>query len=180
MRARFVAINVVAIGGAILLAGCSPRYNWREVRLEEAPLTALLPCKPDRATRPVAFEAGTLTLHMQGCEAGVATFTLASAEVGNAAKLASTLDLWQRSTLARMRAATSQRTPFVLGGASPLVAPFLVTGSGSAPDGSPVSVRAAYFARGTQVFQAAIYAKGTPASLQEDVSDSFFSGLRLP
>ena len=42
---------MVTLAGAAALAGCSPALDWREVRLEAAPLKTMLPCKPERESR---------------------------------------------------------------------------------------------------------------------------------
>ena len=55
------------------LGGCSPTLNWRETRFDGADLTAMLPCKPDRAERTVPLAGRDAPLRMQGCEAGGAT-----------------------------------------------------------------------------------------------------------
>ena len=59
------------------LAACSPAWNWREVRLEDAPLTAMLPCKPDQASQTVTLAGATAELQMTGCESGGASLSAA-------------------------------------------------------------------------------------------------------
>jgi hypothetical protein len=51
-----------------------------------------------------------------------------------------------------------------------------VQARGQNPAGGEVQTRAVYFARGTQVFQAAVYGERLPAEALE----AFFGGLRLP
>jgi hypothetical protein len=147
--------------------------------LEQAPLVALLPCKPDQASRELAFGSGKLTVHMLGCESGDATFTVAAAAVPDPAQLAATLALWQRSTLTQLQAPQASLTPFKLDGSSPVAAASRALAKGSAADGSPLTVHAAWFARGGQVFQAAIYIRGDGKSLPADALDSFFAGLHF-
>ena len=43
------------------------------------------------------------------------------------------------------------------------------------PQGRPVQSRAVYFAKGTQVFQAAVYGPRLP----DEALDAFFAGLQL-
>jgi hypothetical protein len=50
-----------------------------------------------------------------------------------------------------------------------------VVASGQRGDGSKVESHAAYFAQGTHVFQAVVYAD----RLQPEVTEQFFSGLRF-
>lgn len=42
---------MVTLAGAAALAGCSPALDWREVRLQAAPLKIVMPCKPERESR---------------------------------------------------------------------------------------------------------------------------------
>ena len=45
--------------------------------------TALLPCKPDRGSRPVELAGQKLMMHMVGCEAGGAMFAVALVELAD-------------------------------------------------------------------------------------------------
>ena len=69
---------------AAALAACSPTFNWREVPVGDAGVVALLPCKPDRATRADAARHRGGAVDMAGCEAGGATFAVAHASAGSA------------------------------------------------------------------------------------------------
>jgi hypothetical protein len=71
-------------GACALLIACTPTFNWRDVSFEQAPATALLPCKPDRASRPVELAGQKLMMHMAGCEAGGAMFAVALLELPDA------------------------------------------------------------------------------------------------
>jgi hypothetical protein len=65
---------------AFVLAGCTPAFNWREVSFDQAGVTALLPCKPDRGTRAVQLAGQAAQMSMAGCESGGAMFTLSLVE----------------------------------------------------------------------------------------------------
>ncbi len=91
------ATLLVAIGLFGMVAACTPAFNWRDVGFDGAPVTALLPCKPDRGERTVALAGAPRQMVMVGCETGGATFTVA---------LVNTQDLAQVPTvLAQLRAA---------------------------------------------------------------------------
>ncbi len=64
-----------------LLAACTPAFNWREVGFDQAGVTALLPCKPDRGTRAVQLAGQAAQMSMAGCESGGAMFTISLVEV---------------------------------------------------------------------------------------------------
>jgi hypothetical protein len=166
--------------GLLLLAACSPAFNWREVRPENTRLSLLLPCKPDKAQKIVPLGGTPTTLFMLGCDAGGATFAVALADLGNssnAAKAQAVLAQWQSLTLANMKAApaSAEALPFKLPGATPQAPPTLVKALGQRADGTAVNGQAAYFAQGSQVFQAVVYA----ATISPEVAETFFSSLKL-
>ncbi|MDB5870034.1 MAG: hypothetical protein JWP96_2366 [Polaromonas sp.] len=171
---KFSSAGLAAL---LALAACSPAFNWREVRPENTRLSLLLPCKPDKAQKLVPLGGQATTLAMLGCDAGGATFAVAVADVGDAAKAAPVLALWQDLTLANMKAAPSSRQPLSLAvrGASAGVPVVRVAALGQRADGSAVSGQAAYFAQGSQLFQVVMYAP----RIDPDVAETFFSSLKF-
>jgi hypothetical protein len=160
----------------LLLAACSPVFNWREVRPDNTALTLLLPCKPDKAQRSVPLGGRPTELAMLGCDAGDATFAVALATLDDAAQAAAVLAGWQTATLANLQAAGGgQAGPLALPGADGLPPAVLVRASGRRADGRAVQSQAAYFSKGRQVFQAVIYAD----RIDPEVAETFFSSLRL-
>lgn len=171
---RFLAAT--ALLGAGLLAACSPTFNWREVRAEPTALVAMMPCKPDAATREVPMAGRRVALTVLSCEAGGATFAVLFADIGDPVRLGEALAHWKAATLANLRATASRETPFRPAGALALPLSVQVVAAGLRPDGSKVENHAAYFARGSHVFQAVIYA----GQLKPEQSETFFAGLRFP
>ena len=157
------------------LAACSPTFNWREVRAESVALKAMLPCKPDKATRAVPMAGRQVELKVLGCDAGGATFAVFVGDIVDPLRAGEVLAQWRAATLANMRsgAANAQDRPFLPAGAMALPQSLHVTAAGQRPDGSKVESRSAYFARGNQVVQAVIYADKVPA----EAADTFFAGL---
>jgi hypothetical protein len=173
----FSALPVAASLIALALTACSPAFNWREVRPENSRLSLLLPCKPDKAQKTVPLGGAPTTLFMLGCDAGGATFAVALAELGDAAKAAPVLAQWQSLTLANMKAApaSQEALPLKLPGATLQAPPTLVKALGQRADGTAVSGQAAYFAQGAQVFQVVMYA----TAIAPEVAETFFSSLKL-
>jgi hypothetical protein len=97
------AIYFIVIGlGA---SACTPSFNWREVGFEQADAKALLPCKPDRGSRPVKLAGQEVLMHMAGCESGGAMFAVALVEVKDAQRLNSVAEDWKaqnKATHSRM------------------------------------------------------------------------------
>lgn len=167
---------VVVLCGSPFLGGCSPTFNWREVRPAQTSLVALFPCKPDQGERVVKLGANDVAMTMLACDAGDIKFALAYADLKDRAMTGAVLAQWKAATLANLRAQSVIEQPFVLKGASALSPPVLLAAPGTRPDGRAVVLQAVWFAAGSVVFQAAVYADAANPSL----ADTFFAGLRLP
>lgn len=168
-------LPVILMTSFTVLHGCSPTLNWRDVRTDQTPLTALFPCKPDQVVRTVSLGAKAVAMTMLGCDAGGATFTLAHADMKDAANPGAALEQWKLATLGNMRVGSAREIPFLIKGASVSPQPVRVEARGVRPDGTAVAVQAVWFASGSQVFQAAVHAD----SVSPAVAESFFAGLRL-
>ncbi|AMO22968.1 hypothetical protein GCM10027034_34870 [Ramlibacter solisilvae] len=160
----------------LAVAACTPTFNWREVSVAPTPLKAVLPCKPDKAERRLEITPGReVVVHALGCEAGHATFVVLYAELPQAGELGETLARWKGANLAASKAKAQSETPFQPAGALGLPQSVQVRAEGQRSDGSVVQSQSAYFARGTQAFQAVIYAPRITA----EMSEPFFAGLRF-
>ena len=172
-------IALAPISAAALLAGCSPALNWREVRIDPAPLVALLPCKPDRAVRKLELDGAAVELGMTGCDAGGATFAVSQVRLGAGASAGAALTQWRLAMLANMRASDIREQPFDLPGSLALPQSVRLVAAGQRVDGSAVKSQAVWFARasndGLWLFHAVIYAD----TLRPEMADAFFAGLKL-
>ena len=168
---RFLTSAAVALA---FLTACNPTFNWRDVRPDGTQLALLMPCKPDKAQKTVPMAGQPTELMLLSCDAGGVTFAVAAADVKDASKVAATLVQWQSATLANMKAApaTNAAVLKVAGAASSAV---LVKATGQRASGKVVSSQAAYFAQGSQVFQAVMYAD----KIAPDAAETFFSGLKF-
>jgi hypothetical protein len=90
------------------LVACNPTFNWRDTRVQDTGLAALLPCKPDQTVRPVLMGGGQREMHMLGCETGAALFAIAHVSIGPGAALAGTTST---ATLASNPAAPPAPSP---------------------------------------------------------------------
>lgn len=156
------------------LTACNPTFNWRDVRPDNARLALLMPCKPDKAQKNVPLGGQLTELNLLSCDAGGVTFAVAVADVKEVAKVPKALAQWQSATLANMKAAPAATgVAFKLQGLAD--EGVMVKATGQRASGQAVISQAAYFAQGTQVFQAVMYADKIAA----DVADTFFSGLKF-
>lgn len=177
--ARALAIALLVVPGLLTLSACSPAYNWRDLQPAGTPLQALMPCKPEVAERTVPLAGVPTLMHMHSCEAGGQTFAVAWADAAAEKRVPEVLTGWRAGSLAAIRAnpatAADANTEWsvVVPGAQMLQG---LRATGLDPQGETTQVRAAYFSKGTLVFQAAIYGPALP----DEALTPFFEGLRLP
>ena len=100
-------------------------------------------------------------------------FTLA--QVSRSGDDAALMAWWRTGTLASMQGVQTREAPFLLKKVSASPEPQQIRASGKRPDGSPVVLRAAWFAVGGAVYQVAVYAD----SDNEAVVQTYFEGLRV-
>lgn len=191
---RWVQYRVLMVAG-LWLIGCSPTFNWREVRLESnngSSLIAFLPCKPDSATRQQDLGGESVALSMMGCEAGGATFTLARIQLDNPVLAPKVLAAWQAATLANLRAPQPAPQPQ---SALPAQAISIQGASVWPPatrmmvQGQEHNLQVVWFARQSTkdvvLYQAALYAplpSSEPSSTTalDAATGTFFESLHLP
>lgn len=161
---------------ALPLAACNPALNWREVRFDNAPLVALLPCKPDKGVRPLQLQDRQVELAMQGCEASGSLFTVGVAQLASPDDAGSLLGPWKAALLANAGAKTSTDQPFRLPGTTPWPGAVRASFSGQRADGTPVVGQVALFVREAQLYQVAVFSDKP----QMEAANTFFAGLKLP
>lgn len=173
--------RVLAAGLLAVVLGCTPALNWREVALEGASAQALLPCKPDRATRSVPLGGRSTDLAVVGCNSAGMTFAVMTARAPAGTPPDDILAGWQQATLVNMQAdpATVTRSDFRPAGGPALAHAQRVQARGRRADGQPVAAQAVWSVRtapggGTELLHAVVY--GDPP--QPDAADAFFDGLR--
>lgn len=158
-----------------LFGGCSPTFDWRSVPLPDTELVTELPCRPARFQRDVSVSGVPLTLFMLSCEAGGVTYGVASADVGDPAKVDAVLLGLRRSAAAAIRSAEPAVGALNLSGVTPFSGNSSAHLHGQRPDGETVEESVRLFARGTRVFQAS----AVGAALPEAAVKPFEDGLRF-
>lgn len=160
---------------SLWLAACSPSLNWREVRPGGGELKALLPCKPDQGNRRQNLAGQEIEITMVGCEAGGALFAVSVAELGTAERAMAVQMQWQASLLGNMQASSSKNSSWSLKGAGAQLEPVRLDARGVGPDGKAVMVQGVWFARGSRLYHAVLYA----GRISEEMREPFFSGLEF-
>jgi len=158
----------------VVVVGCTPALDWRDVRPEGSDLTMLFPCRPDRQERRVQIGAAVSTMRMDTCRASGMLFSLAFVDATDAAAVGPTLATLRASAAANIGAVTTvQRLD--IAGATPNAESALVRMQGRLADGRTRTERAAFFAHGMRVYQAAMLGE----SLPDDTAETFFGAIKV-
>ncbi|MGJ7582160.1 hypothetical protein ACSFA3_18400 [Variovorax sp. RHLX14] len=174
------AHTAIALALTAVLGACTPTFNWRDVRIADKGLVALLPCKADRATRALPLGIESVEVEMAGCEAGGATFAVAHAAAADAAQAEAWLRAWRAATRAQLVGGEVAELAGTIPRSLAVPAPWRLETqhNGSATAAAPARVLwfAQRTASGVSLYQATVL--GTPSS--PEVFKTFFEGLRLP
>ncbi len=170
--------GLIAAGACVLLvSSCTPAFNWRDVRLSGAELTVPFPCKPERATRSVAWFGGETRLHMLSCEHRGLTFAAGVLALPSGIEAADAHTGLQRAALASVRQLPERAQPWqpalsevASGGPANLRG---WTAEGQRPDGQPVRVHALTWVRNGHLAHLSIYGPVSPQTLEQ-----WLEGLR--
>ena len=113
-------------------------------------------------------------MNLLSCDAGGVTFAVSMADINDAGKTDAVLAQWQSATLTNIKAGSPvSRHAFKVPGLAAVGV--MVKATGQRANGQAVSSQAAYFADGSQVFQAVMYAD----KVALEASETFFSSLKF-
>jgi hypothetical protein len=171
--------SALATAACILLAGCSPRFDWREVSSPEG-FAVMLPGRPQMVEREIAFEAARIPMSMMSTGVGATMFAVGVARLPPAATadpevrqrtLARFRDALVSNSSAVMRRSTAPQLP----GAQPLAAE-AIEADGLLPDGRNSRLAARFFIVDDRLFQ--IVALGAEGEIPPEALDTFFTSFR--
>ena len=172
MRSLSIAFALSAI---VLLSGCGPALNWRDVAIGGTTLVTLFPCKPDDTERAVLMAGVQQAMTMHSCHADGATFALGHARLTDPTQAARVLMQWREATLSGLGPVPSAVDWQPLPG-TPSLPGMLALRASRDPSREPTqTLQGLWFARGPDVFAALVLAP----TLRAEAAETFFSGLRL-
>lgn len=161
---------------ALLLSGCSPVLDWRQVRPDGWGLVAQMPCRPTQQSRPVALAGPVVDLGLMVCQAGGHTFALASADMADPARVGPALLALGATARANVQGVVEAEQLAAVPGMTPQPAARQWQLRGQLPDGQPVREQVLVFAHGLRVFQATLVGPVADQTLTKP----FFESIEVP
>lgn len=157
---------VLASLSAVLLAGCSPTYNWRDYTSADGAFKVLFPAKPATHTRAIDLGGIKVDMTMTAAEVEGTTFAVGTAVAPDAALAQATLPAMRQALLRNIGASD----PGVKDGA-----PLDVDAVGKGNSG-PVRLVGRFLAKGTRVYQVIVV--GTPGAMPPEHTEQFLSSFK--
>ena len=172
MTRRHLAALAAALG--LLLAGCSPKYNWRDYASPDAPYRVMFPAKPSTFTRTIDLDGMQVAMTMTAAEVDGATFAVGAAEAPDAARAQAALEAMQVALVRNIGATvTSQNTTVDNNGRATRD----VDASGTR-NGTTMHLVGHFEARGKRFYQ--VIAIGKADALPAEQVEQFITSFKLP
>lgn len=99
---------------ALVLVACSPALDWREVRVDDAALTAMFPCRPERRARDVPLAGAQVRMEMAACAAEGSTYAASFFSVQDPALVTGMLEALRSAAVANVGGAAPRNRPSCL------------------------------------------------------------------
>ncbi len=138
------------------LMGCAPELNWREVRIDEADIVQMFPCRPLRQQRAPVIDGRTRPMALYVCDAGQASWALSVIDPGDPALVPGAMQALADASRANLGLAERAASSVAAGASYRL--------QGRAPDGRSVELSGRVAARGSKVLQWSVIGALVPAA----------------
>lgn len=173
---------LLAVLAAVLLAGCAPSHDWREIRADEDRYLALMPDRPDHMTRPINLDGLSVDMSMQGARVDGVAFIVGAVVLRDASvaarehALAAMRTAMVRNIRGRETLAEAVAVPVLDAAGQPAgSAPgWRIEAAGRAGD-QPVSMSAVFAAHSGRAWQAVVVGPGASA----EHAATFLHGFRI-
>lgn len=156
---------------AVLLAGCSPTYNWRDYASAEGAYRVLFPAKPASHTRAIDLGGIKVDMTMTAAEVEGTTFAVGTAVAPNAALAQATLPAMRRALLRNIGAGGLAETLDVAPGSAALD----IDAVGKGKRGQ-VRLVGRFVAKGARMYQ--VIVMGSPGAMPAEQVEQFLSSFK--
>ncbi|GAB4479242.1 MAG: hypothetical protein OHK0044_26620 [Burkholderiaceae bacterium] len=168
-----------------LLAACSPRFDWREVRSADGGFAVLLPDRPQTVARDIDFAGGRIPMTMTSTGVGPTMFAVGVARlpaqsIADPAAVERAVAYFREALLRNIGGHVTAARPVPLaaaGGRSLRAAESVVARGQIGADGRAAQLAARFYVADDRFYQ--VVALGAEGELSDDVLETFFSSFRL-
>jgi hypothetical protein len=180
MRKFSLPLLLAPLLAAATLAGCSPKFDWRDYRSTDAPYAVLFPGKPATQTRSINLDGQEVKMAMAAAEVDGVMYAVGSAQVADATKAQLALTA-MKSALVRNISGTVTSDKVTAtssgnGGLQGQQTVLEVEASGS-QKGEPMRLVGRFIARDTRIYQVIVI--GRDKHLAAETVETFLGSFKL-
>jgi hypothetical protein len=162
----------------LLLSGCTPTLDWREVRGSDAPFTVLLPAKPAVRTRQIDLEGAKVMMTMTAADADGVTFAVASAPVASPDAVGPAMNAMKTALVRNIDGTVRKEQPSPTDYGPIQAVDIEAIGKREKKTGSePLLMFARFAAKDQRIYQAVVI--GPEKAVTKDAVDTFFTSFKL-
>lgn len=178
MRTHSIFATAAALSLGIMLAACSPKYDWRDYSSPDSPYRVMFPGKPATYTRSVNLDGMKVDMTMTATEVEGATYAVGSAQAPDAAQARAALDAMKTALVRNIGAttATEKSQASAVGGSGTSALSSNVAASGVV-NGVPMRLVGHFEARGNRFYQVVVI--GPAKSIEPEPTEQFISSFKL-
>lgn len=158
--------------GTTTLAGCTPKYDWRDVKGTAVPFTVLMPGKPTIMEKPVSLDGVKAQMTMTAVEIDGVAFAVGSAELSNAAQARAALTI-MKETMVKNIDGTIVKEDAQFGDAASSID---IVATGLTSSGMKRQLRAHFVANNRRVYQAVVL--GPEKTIQPEAVGTFLNSFK--
>lgn len=157
----------------LAMTGCTPKYDWREVRGADAPFTILLPAKPTTFARPINLDGVQVTMAMTAAEIDGVTFAVGSVQLPDAATAQAALNKMKTALVKNINGGIKHEK---FSAKTEPVPAIDIEASGSS-NGQPYLLLARFAAKDTRAYQ--VIVAGREKDISREAADTFLTSFKL-
>lgn len=165
-------------------AACSPKFDWREIRGNDAAYVIAMPAKPAEYTRRIDLDGIAASMTMTATEVDGITFAIGTAELPEATQAQTSLAAMKTAMVNNIRGTIRQEKtgtmPQSQHAGSGMLAYTEIAASGAADaatNGQPRVLFARFFAKERRVYQLVV--TGGEKAVRNDIVETYFSSFRF-
>lgn len=157
---------------AAALSACSPQYDWRDYRSNDAPYAVLFPGKPASQTRSVKLGDLDVNMTMTAAEVDGVVFAVGSAQLAEAAQTPAAIEAMKTALVKNIGATVTKSAASATGAQTVLD----VEAKGS-QNGEPMLLIGRFIAKDKRIYQVVVM--GREKNVVQDTVETWFSSFKL-
>ncbi|ABR91257.1 Uncharacterized conserved protein [Janthinobacterium sp. Marseille] len=171
--------NIALLGAAFTLSACSPKFDWREIRSNDAPYAVAMPSKPTTLTRQIDLNGTQVAMTMTASSVDGITFAVGSAELPDATLAQVSLSAMKTALVNNIGGTIKQEKTLTMaqGSAGGQLAVMEMQALGAASNEPARVLFARFVAQDKRVYQLVV--TGSEKVVKRELVDTFFSSFKL-